>query len=157
MATGFFWDERTFWHAGGNYAGTLPVGGLVQPLAAGGLPESPETKRRLKNLMDVTGITRDLDMRSASQATREDLLRVHPASYLDAFKATSDAGGGEIGHHAPFASGGYEIAALSAGLATAAVRAVASGELTNAYSLSRPPGHHLPDGQYRHRARGRTG
>lgn len=142
MATGFFWDERTFWHAGGNYAGTLPVGGLVQPLAAGGLPESPETKRRLKNLMDVTGITRDLDMRSASQATREDLLRVHPASYLDAFKATSDAGGGEIGHHAPFASGGYEIAALSAGLATAAVRAVASGELTNAYSLSRPPGHH---------------
>jgi hypothetical protein len=56
MATGFFWDERTFWHAGGNYAATLPLGGLVQPLAAGGLPESAETKRRLKNLMDVTGL-----------------------------------------------------------------------------------------------------
>ncbi len=146
MATGFFWDERTFWHAGGDYAFTLPLGGLVQPLAAGGLPESPETKRRLRNLMEVTGITRDLDMRSADEATREELLRVHPARYLDAFKAASDAGGGELGHHAPFAKGGYEIAALSAGLATAAVRAVAGGTLENAYSLSRPPGHHCePD------------
>jgi acetoin utilization deacetylase AcuC-like enzyme len=142
MATGFFWDERTFWHAGGNYASTLPLGGLVQPLAAGGLPESPETKRRFKNLMDVTGLAGALDLRSAPLATREEMLRVHPASYLDAFKAASDSGGGELGHHAPFAQGGYEIAALSAGLATAAVRAVAHGELSNAYSLSRPPGHH---------------
>ncbi|MDG1069407.1 MAG: class II histone deacetylase [Sulfitobacter sp.] len=146
MSTGFFWDERTFWHAGGNYAATLPLGGLVQPLAAGGLPESPETKRRFKNLMDVTGLSTKLDMRSAPQATREELLRVHPASYVDAFKTVSDAGGGELGHHAPFAQGGFEIAALSAGLATAAVRAVASGALDNAYSLSRPPGHHCePD------------
>lgn len=146
MTTGFFWDERTFWHAGGNYASTLPLGGLVQPLAAGGLPESPETKRRFKNLMDVTGLTRDLDMRTASEATRAELLRVHPAAYLDAFKAASDDNGGELGHHAPFAKDGYEIATLSAGLATAAIRAVASGELSNAYSLSRPPGHHCePD------------
>ena len=57
MTTGFYWDERTFWHGGGNYAFTQPLGGLIQPLAAGGLPESPETKRRLKNLMDVTGLT----------------------------------------------------------------------------------------------------
>ena len=33
MTTGFFWDERTFWHAGGNYAMTVPLGGLVQPPA----------------------------------------------------------------------------------------------------------------------------
>lgn len=146
MATGFFWDERTFWHAGGNYAATLPLGGLVQPLAAGGLPESAETKRRFKNLMDVTGLSADLSMQSAPAATREELLRVHSATYLEAFKATSDTGGGELGHHAPFASGGYEIAALSAGLATQAVRAVLSGKLANAYSLSRPPGHHCePD------------
>jgi acetoin utilization deacetylase AcuC-like enzyme len=146
MATGFFWDERCFWHAGGNYAFTLPIGGLVQPLAAGGLPESPETKRRLKNLMDVTGLTRDLVMRGADEAVREDLLRVHPASYLDEFKRLSDTGGGELGRRTPFAAGGYEIAALSAGLAVAAVEAVMDGEVENAYALSRPPGHHcLPD------------
>jgi len=42
----------------------------------------------------------------------------------------------------PFAAGGFEIAALSAGLSLAAVEAVAKGDLDNAYALSRPPGHH---------------
>jgi len=146
MTTAFYWDERTFWHGGGNYAFTLPLGGLVQPLAAGGLPESPETKRRMKNLMDVTGLSKELLMCTAPAATLEDLARVHPGSYLTQFKEMSDAGGGELGMRTPFAHGGYELAALSAGLTTQAIRAVMAGEVTNAYALSRPPGHHcLPD------------
>ncbi|WP_112308798.1 class II histone deacetylase [Pseudogemmobacter bohemicus] len=145
MTTGFFTDERCFWHGGGNYALTLPVGGLVQP-TMGGLPENPETKRRLKNLMEVTGLIRDLDHRSAAPATDADLARIHPQSYLDAFRAASDAGGGELGLRTPFGPGGYEIAALSAGLTTEALRTVLKGEMQNAYALSRPPGHHaLPD------------
>jgi acetoin utilization deacetylase AcuC-like enzyme len=141
MTTAFFSDERCFWHGGGNYAFTLPVGGLVQPMPAG-LPENPETKRRLKNLIEVTGLSRHLSMRGAEAASDADLARVHPESYLSAFKAMSDAGGGELGLRTPFGRGGYEIAALSAGLATAALRAVLTGEVRNAYSLSRPPGHH---------------
>ncbi len=146
MATGFFWDERCFWFGGGNYAFTAPVGGLVQPFVSGGLPEHPETKRRLKNLMDVTGLTRDLLASSAPAASQDDLLRVHPAAYLREFKTTSDAGGGELGMRTPFGQGGYEQAALSAGLAKAAVAGVMDGSLDNAYALSRPPGHHcLPE------------
>ncbi|OYW57449.1 MAG: class II histone deacetylase [Rhodobacterales bacterium 12-65-15] len=141
LGTAFFSDERCFWHGGGNYAFTLPVGGLVQPLA-GGLPENPETKRRLKNLVEATGLSRHLDLRSADPASDADLSRVHPDSYLSAFKALSDAGGGELGLRTPFGRGGYEIAALSAGLAKAALRAVLRGEVANAYALSRPPGHH---------------
>lgn len=144
MATGFFWDERCFWHHGGQYAFTLPAGGLVQPGA--GLPESPETKRRLVNLMQVTGLMRQLDARSADPATWEEMARVHPDAYLREFRRLSDAGGGELGPRAPFGNGGFEVAALSAGLATAALRAVMAGEVANAYALSRPPGHHcLPD------------
>jgi len=144
--TGFFWDERCFWHSGGNYALTMPVGGLVQPITGVGFPESPETKRRLKNLLEVTGLIRDLDVRGADPATREELLRVHPETYLAEFKHLSDAGGGELGLRTPFGRGGYEIAALSAGLTVAALRAVLAGEVRNAYALSRPPGHHcLPD------------
>ena len=143
--TGFYWHESCFWHGGGNYAGTLPTGGLVQPMQ-GGLPEGPETKRRLKNLIDVTGLAAELHMRGAPPATRADLARVHPASYLDAFETLSDTGGGEIGLRAPFGAGGFQIAAQSAGLAKAALLDVLSGDLTNAYALSRPPGHHcLPD------------
>ncbi len=144
MTTAFFTDERCFWHGGGQYSLTFPVGGFVQP--GGGLPENPETKRRLRNLIEVSGLAREMAVRSAPVATRDELLRVHPAAYLDAFKAESDAGGGELGLRTPFGPGGYDIAALSAGLATAALRAVLTGAATNAYALSRPPGHHcLPD------------
>jgi acetoin utilization deacetylase AcuC-like enzyme len=145
MTTAFYSDERCFWHGGGNYAFTLPVGGLVQPLT-GGLPENPETKRRLLNLIAVTGLIRDLASRSAPPATQDDLLRVHPDSYLSAFKAMSDAGGGELGLRTPFGRGGFEIAALSAGLAVTALADVLTGTAHNAYALCRPPGHHcLPD------------
>jgi len=144
--TGFYWDERCFWHSGGNYALTMQVGGNVQPLAAGGLPENPETKRRLKNLMDVTGLLAELEVRTAPEATTQELARIHPREFLATFKETSDSGGGELGLRTPFGKGGYEIAALSAGLATHSLQAVLRGEVKNAYSLSRPPGHHcLPD------------
>ena len=140
--TGFWWDEKCFWHTGGSYAFLVPVGGLVQPLAAGGLPESPETKRRLKNLIEVTGLIQDLDVSSAPVASEEELQRVHPPEYLREFKRLSDAGGGELGERTPFGPGGYDIAALSAGLATSALRSVLRGDQRNAYALSRPPGHH---------------
>ena len=147
MRTGFLHDERCLWHGGGNYAQMAPVGGLVQPIAGGGgLPEDPETKRRLVNLMRVTGLMDALDVRGAEALARADLERVHPAAYLDAFAAASDGGGGELGPRAPFGPGGYGIAAVSAGLVADAVEAVARGDLANAYALSRPPGHHcLPD------------
>ncbi|MEM9850451.1 MAG: class II histone deacetylase [Pseudomonadota bacterium] len=146
MKTGFFWDESCFWHGGGAYALTLPIGPYVQPLVSGGLPENPETKRRLKNLLDVTGLLAELDAKSAPSSSREALLRVHPESYLDDFAAMSASGGGELGRRTPFLVGGYDIATRSAGLAQAAIVQVAEGRLANAYSLSRPPGHHcLPD------------
>lgn len=145
-ATGLFWDERCFWHGGGNFALTMPVGGLVQPLAAGGHVENPETKRRLKNLADVSGLIRDLDVQGAEPASWADLARVHPESYLLEFKALSDNSGGQLGLRTPFGPGGFEIASLSAGLASAAVSGVLTGTHANAYALSRPPGHHcLPD------------
>ncbi len=148
MATGFFWNEQCFWHSPGGYALTAPLGGLVQPLAAGGSPEDPETKRRFKNLMDVTGLSRELLVSDGKTATRQDLERIHPASYLNAFKSLSDEQGGEIttGSRASFSHGSYEIASTSAGLAISALSAVLNGDVDNAYALCRPPGHHcLPD------------
>jgi acetoin utilization deacetylase AcuC-like enzyme len=144
--TGFFTDERTFWHTGGIQSLVLPVGGWIQPPSAGGFAESPDSKRRFLSLLQVSGLAAKLDIRSAEPATRDDLLRVHPASYLDKFKSVSDTTGGDLGVSAPFGVGSYEIAALSAGLAKGAIDAVLSGSLRNAFSLSRPPGHHcLPD------------
>lgn len=146
MTTGFFFDERCLWHTTGEHALILPVGGYVQPPSAGGHAESPESKRRFKNLMDVSGLTSKLALHSAPEAQRQDLERIHPATYIDQFKDLSDAGGGNAGIYSPFGAGSFEIATLSAGLAKAAVASVASGILKNAYALSRPPGHHcLPE------------
>lgn len=146
MTTAFFWDERCFWHTGEGYALTYPLGGHVQPLTVGGYPESPEAKRRLKSLIDVTGLGAELEYRHAEPASRSELERVHPAAFLDTFKKMSDEGGGELGLRTPFGKGGYEFAALSAGLVRGALSAVLRGEADNAYALSRPPGHHcLPD------------
>ncbi len=146
MTTGFFMDERCFWHSGGNYAFMVPVGGLVQP--SGGLPENPETKRRLRNLAEVTGLLAELQVSGAPHVTDEDLLRVHPKAFLDTFRETAAQGGGELGMRAPFGPDGYEIATVSAGLAKAALMSVLDGQVTNSYALSRPPGHHcLPDWQ----------
>lgn len=149
MNTGFFYDECCFWHSGGNYAFTMhvggPRGGLVQPMS-GGLPESPETKRRLKNLMEVTGLLAELDATNAPAATYEELARIHPRAFLDRFIALSDAEGGELGLRTPFAKGGFDIASISAGLARGALFSVLRGQHDNAYALSRPPGHHcLPE------------
>ena len=142
-STAFYFDERTLWHVpGGLHALFLPVGGWVQPMAGSGMAESPDSKRRIKSLMDVAGLTQYLDVRSAPMATEADLLRVHPEQYLRDFKRLSDAGGGDLGDTSPFGPGSFEIAKLSTGLALAAMDSVLSGEHANAFSMSRPPGHH---------------
>ena len=141
--TAFFHDERTLWHVpGGLHALFLPVGGWVQPMAGSGMAESPDSKRRIKSLMDASGLTDQVEVRSAPMASEEDLLRIHPQGYLSEFKRLSDAQGGDLGDTSPFGPGSYEIAKLSAGLAKAAVDAVLSGQHANAFSMSRPPGHH---------------
>lgn len=146
MKTAFYHDERCLWHSTGEHALILPVGGWVQPPAGAGHAESPESKRRFRNLLDVSGLAAQLDMRGGAPASREDMLRVHPSGYLDRFKALSDAGGGNAGIYSPFGAGSFEIAALSAGLAKQAVADVWARRVANAYVLSRPPGHHcLPE------------
>lgn len=144
--TAFFHDERCLWHSTGVHALVMPIGGWVQPPAGSGHAESPETKRRFKSLLDVSGLAQRLDVVSAPMATEDDLRRVHPDQYLLRFKQVSDAGGGDLGVQAPFGQGSYEIAKLSVGLVKAAVDSVLRGQHRNAYAMSRPPGHHcLPD------------
>jgi acetoin utilization deacetylase AcuC-like enzyme len=144
--TGFFFHERCMWHIGQLHAGTFPVGGWVQPSNSVGLAETPDSKRRLRSLLDVSGLLAQLDQRSAPMADEEQLLRVHTRDYLGRFQALSEKGGGRLGLQSTFGPGGYDIARQSAGLAIAGIDQVLSGAVRNAYILTRPPGHHcLPD------------
>lgn len=145
MTTGFYFDERCLWHSTGEHVIIAPVGGYVQPPSASIHSENPETKRRLKNLVEVSGLGDQLAWRKAPPLTRAEMERIHTPAYLDSFKALSD-GRGSDDNYTPFRNGSYEIAALSAGLVKQAVSDVYHRRLDNAYVVSRPPGHHcLPD------------
>ena len=138
----FYMSEACFWHTTGEAALTAPVGGWVQPMAAGGHAESPESKRRMRNLMDRSGLLAKLAQRQADPASHEEIRRIHSDAYLTEFKTLSDARGGMLGISAPFGPGSFEIACQSAGLARDALLSVLRGECDTAYALTRPPGHH---------------
>ncbi len=141
MTTGFVWHERYMWHDTGSQVNYLPAGGMtaLQPLIH---VENPETKRRLKNLLDVLGVTEQLTPIKPQMATEAELTRFHTATYVAQIKEMSDNGGGDAGILSPFAAGGYEIACLAVGGAIALVEAVVTGDVDNGYALVRPPGHH---------------
>lgn len=144
--TALFQNERCFWHSTGVQALFFPLDTWVQPPTGSYGADTPDSKRRVLNLAQASGLTEAIVMPKAPPAAREDLLRIHPADYLDRFKAASDAGGGDLGMLAPFSRGGYDIACISAGLGIAALDAVVAGDYDNAYALCRPAGHHcLPD------------
>jgi acetoin utilization deacetylase AcuC-like enzyme len=142
--TGFVCEEQYFWHDNGSATLDFPAGGLCQP---GPHIESPESKRRLRNLLDASGLLSKLERLPVVMASEEDILRFHTQQYLERLKAASARLGGAPFDDTCFVShGSYEIARLSAGGVVAGVRGVLEGRVKNAYCLTRPPGHHAtPD------------
>lgn len=137
--TGFICDEKYFWHNAGTGALFMPQGGYIQSDESS---ENPETKRRFKNLLEVSGLMDNLIQLKPRYATTEEVGYYHPQSYIKKVKELSDKGYGDAGSLAIVGKDSYEIALLSVGGALTAVEAVVKGELDNAYALTRPPGHH---------------
>jgi acetoin utilization deacetylase AcuC-like enzyme len=143
MATGWVWHELYMWHDTGSAAGELPPGGPLEP---GEHSENPATKRRFRNLVEVSGLLEHLVPIAPRPATDEELLRLHTPEYVERIRRLSGERGGEAGPITPFGPGSFEIAKLAVGGCMAAVDAVVEGTVANAYALVRPPGHHaLPD------------
>jgi acetoin utilization deacetylase AcuC-like enzyme len=103
--------------------------------------ENPETKRRFRNLLDVSGVLDNLVQLRARPATDEELLRVHTAAHLAHVREVATTGG-DAGDGTSMGRFGDEIAALAAGGTIVAADAVLDGAVDNAYALVRPPGHH---------------
>ena len=144
MSTGFVWHESYAWHDTGTHADFVPANGkTVQPSSHG---EDPETKRRFRNLLEMSGLWDQLTLLKPRMAEEQDILRVHTERHLRDIQALSASGGGNTGILTVCSEGSYEIAMLSAGGVLAATDAVLSGDVRNAYALVRPPGHHaMPD------------
>ena len=128
--TGFYWHERCFWHDQGAIGVFSAPGEFLQPQAAS---ESPESKRRLKNILEVSGLIDELHVVKPPAATMEDLRRFHTPRYLDELQAGDKARGGNGGDCAPYMPGSWAAATHSAGLAIAAVAGLAYVAVWEAY------------------------
>jgi acetoin utilization deacetylase AcuC-like enzyme len=104
--------------------------------------ENPDTKRRIRNLVEVSGLLDDLVSLKPRAATVNEVLRFHTPDYVESIRRMSDAEGGNAGDGTPFSYGAFEIALLAAGGTITATDAVLDGRVANAYALVRPPGHH---------------
>jgi acetoin utilization deacetylase AcuC-like enzyme len=102
---------------------------------------SPGLVGRAKQLIDLAGISDHMIRIPAYEASDEALLAYHTQDYLDRVRAIAVTGG-DTGQGAPIGRSGDRIARLAVGGAMAAVDAVMTGEVTAAYALVRPPGHH---------------
>jgi acetoin utilization deacetylase AcuC-like enzyme len=138
--TAYITDELCFWHDPGNYALMLKPGGFVEPYNRH--IENADPKRRLHQLLQVSGLMSQLHVVTARDAQVHELTRLHSADYVAKVQTLATQGGGDTGIGAPISSNGWDAARRSAGCALTAVDTVMQGQATTAYALTRPPGHH---------------
>ena len=143
MSTGYLYHEIFGWHDTGTFVGDAPSDpGLgLQPYLN---YENADTKRRIHELIVVSGLIDHLVQIPVRPATEMELATVHTQEHISSIKKQSatrlGGDGGDL--TTPFARGGYEIAAMAAGGAIEMFDAVLSGKVKNGYALIRPPGHH---------------
>ncbi|KJZ21200.1 histone deacetylase family protein [Loktanella sp. S4079] len=105
-------------------------------------PGHPEQVARLDA---VLGALTEMDLRrvKAPMVAEDDLLRVHPKSHVDAIKdAAPESGWRSLDADTHMSVGSLQAAYRAAGAAVRGVDMVMSGDVSNAFGATRPPGHH---------------
>jgi len=106
-------------------------------------PENPARLTTTVELLKRRGLwerLRHLECRPASQAALE---AVHDPRYLEDLQRHAEQhGGGWLTADTPFSARSWEVVRGAAGAAVGAVDAVLDGDVSSAFALVRPPGHH---------------
>ncbi len=111
-------------------------------------PECPARIHAIEDQLIASGLFGYLQHHEAPEVTREQLLRVHEADYLDAIAAAAPYQGlvmldGDTSMN-PFT---YPAALRAAGAVVMAVDMVMARQVENAFCNIRPPGHHAERAQ----------
>jgi acetoin utilization deacetylase AcuC-like enzyme len=108
-------------------------------------PRHPERPARLGAVIDgsrMAGVHDALVALEPRPATRAELERVHPCTYLDRIAEISAAGGGRLDPDTYAGPRTWDAATLAAGAGLAAAEALRRGVADAAFCAVRPPGHH---------------
>lgn len=106
-------------------------------------PESPDRLAAIQDRLIAAGLDMYLNFYDAPLVTREQLMRAHPAEYIDFIHASAPEHG--IHHLDPdtaMSPGTLRAALRAAGAGVLATDLVMQGEVRAAFCAVRPPGHH---------------
>lgn len=130
------------------HSDTMQTAYITHPLClkhdmGSGHPECPARIHAIEDQLIASGLFAYLQQHEALEVTREQLLRVHDADYIDAIAAAAPQHGrvdldGDTAMN-PFS---YPAALRAAGAAVLGVDLVMAGKVENAFCNIRPPGHH---------------
>jgi acetoin utilization deacetylase AcuC-like enzyme len=104
-----------------------------------------ENAGRLEAIMahlEQTGLIPELVSIKPREASLAELTLVHDEQYISYVRDMGQRGGGWLDPDTVMSVGSYEAAIYAVGGALAATDAVMAGEVTSAFALVRPPGHH---------------
>jgi Deacetylases, including yeast histone deacetylase and acetoin utilization protein len=108
----------------------------------------PENPDRLRAIRRGLAKRHGVEYAEADPATREEVVAVHDAEYVDELEAFVADGGGSWDPDTVASEGTWDAALASAGLAQWAARSALDGAdgRDTPFALGRPPGHHaVPD------------
>ena len=106
-------------------------------------PESPARIHAIEDQLIASGIMDHLQRHDAPEATREQLVRVHAADYVDLIQSSAPQHGMvELDPDTAMNPFSYPAALPAAGAVVLGVDLVMAGKIENAFCNIRPPGHH---------------
>ena len=105
--------------------------------------ESPDTKRRIKNLMEVSGLYAKLFQIKPRKAPKKNSYCFY-RNHFEHIKSLNKSISVNAGISAPTGIGSFDIALLSTG-GVNITDSVVDGKVDNAYALQDPGHHAMPD------------
>lgn len=111
-------------------------------LTADGHPESRQRLEAIYRMLDGADMSDRFTEIPPRKAETDELLLVHTPEHLSKITATQEREHYALTPDTHTSPGSFEAASLAVGGIIEAVSMVATGQLSNAFALVRPPGHH---------------
>ncbi len=114
----------------------------LKHLPGEGHPESHQRLEAIYSILDEPELQAHIMPVKTRMAIRDELLEIHTPEYIDKLATTALRSHCALTPDTLTCADSYNAALLAAGGLMQAIARVESGELTNAFALMRPPGHH---------------